>query len=128
MEGLPSVASTPDPEKRGTPRIQPFVARCRIECRGTSAGGYVTDLSERGAQVSCPVEALPDGAQSVVLEVRFSRQAALARLPARVQWTRPGRKPGQIVFGVTFEELDEPALGAVRSAVERFQRQAALLG
>ena len=42
------------PDKRRTPRIQPFVAPCRIlEDPGPRPlAGYLTDLSTRGAQVS----------------------------------------------------------------------------
>ena len=83
-----------DREKRRTPRIQPFLARCKVIDGEKSFAAYLTDISTRGARVSSNGSLSP-GAQTVVIEVRFGRRTAVSRLPARVQWRKPGRKRGE---------------------------------
>jgi hypothetical protein len=114
-------------EKRGTPRIQPFVAACTVHVGKRRFSGYLLDLSTKGARVSCS-EPLPRGTESVTLEVRFSRRTASSRLPARVQWAQIGTKKGEAaIFGVTFEDANPEELRVLEDVIAEFQRHAAEL-
>jgi len=114
-------------EKRKTDRIQPFVAPCRVIDGARALSAYLTDLSTSGARISSD-DPLMAGAQAVVLEVRFSRGSAACRLPARIQWTQAGAKPGEAaVFGVTFDGLAADERALLESVVKEFHRRAALL-
>jgi len=116
-------------EKRKTTRIQPFVAPCRVIAGERTLTAYLTDLSPKGARISSD-DPLAPGAQSVVLEVRFSRSSPASRLPARVQWRQTDRrKAGEAaVFGVTFEGIASAERALLVSVVKEFRRRAALLG
>ncbi len=115
-------------DKRQTIRIQPFVTPCKVIDGETRYVGYLTDLSTRGARVSCD-SPLPAGAQAVVLEVRLARSAGTSRLPARIQWMQAGTQAGEaVVFGVTFDGVDAEQQATLESVVADFQRRAALLG
>jgi PilZ domain-containing protein len=111
---------TEETDKRGAPRVQPFVVRCLIVDGARRLPGYLTDLSVAGAQVTVLGEAPAAGAP-VVVEVRLGREAAptARRLPATVQWAR-GRTPAPS-FGVTFHITDEEreAIEAVLSDIRR---------
>jgi hypothetical protein len=121
------VAGPAEREKRKTPRIQPFVAPCKVIDGERKFSGYLIDLSTRGARVSSNAP-LASGSQEVVIEVRFNRRAPFSRLPARVQWMKPGSKPGEAaVFGVTFEGIGAAGEALLESVVREFQRHAALL-
>jgi len=110
-------------EKRKTPRIQPYVAACRILDGERRLPGYVTDLSSRGARVTCEAEA-PAVGQVVVVDVRFARRLGRARLSGRVQWRRPLLHPAQgFDFGVTFEGLQPREQELLEAAVRDRQRQ-----
>ena len=110
-------------EKRKTPRIQPYVAACRILDGERRLPGYVTDLSSRGARVTCEPEA-PAVGQVVVVEVRFARRGR-ARLSGRVQWRRPLLHPSKgFDFGVTFEGLQAGDQELLEAVVRDRQRQA----
>jgi hypothetical protein len=111
-------------EKRKTPRIQPYVVPCRILDGERRHPGYVTDLSTRGARVTCEQEP-PAVGQVVGLEVRFARKQGKARLSGRVQWSRPLLHPakGQD-FGVTFEGLQRREQDLLEAIVRDFQSQA----
>ena len=118
----------PPSEKRGTPRIQPFVTPCKVLEGDQRLSGYLTDLSTAGARISCDAS-LPVGAHSVVIEVRFARRSGNCSLPAQIKWMRAGSRPGEAaVFGVTFDGIDEDTQALLASVVEEFQRRAALLG
>ena len=115
-------------DKRQTPRIQPFVAPCRVleEPGPRPLGGYLTDLSLRGAQVS--TQGLPPAPEAaVVLEVRLGTEPAATRLPARVKWVRAAERGDWHAFGLTFEAIDAAGQRALEAVVEDFRRRAAQL-
>jgi len=114
-------------DKRRTPRIQPFVAPCTVHEGKRRLTGYLTDLSLKGARISCD-QPLSRGTETLTLEVRFSRRSAPALLSARVKWAQTGTKPGEAaVFGVTFEGANPDELSVLDSVLEEFQRRAAEL-
>lgn len=114
-------------EKRGTRRLEPFVAPCRIIDGGRSLSAYLTDLSTQGARISANAS-LEVGAQSIVIEVRFSRRSPACRLPARIQWMHAGSKAGEAaVFGVTFEGMAAEEQAQLEAVLREFERRAALL-
>lgn len=113
-------------DKRRTPRIQPFVAPCRVleEPGPRPLAGYLTDLSPRGAQVS--TQGLPPTPEAaVVLEVRLGSEPAATRLPARVKWVRAAEHGDWHAFGLTFEAISAAEQSMLDSVVEEFRRRAA---
>jgi|SRR5919197_4437091 hypothetical protein len=115
-------------DKRQTPRIQPFVAGCRVlyGAGPRALAGYLTDLSPRGAQVSS--EGLPPPPEAeVVLEVRLGRAPALTRLPARVKWIRPAERGDWHAFGLSFEGISAAEQRTLETVVDEFRRRAAQL-
>ncbi len=116
-------------EKRRTPRVQPYVVPCRVELpNGRVLAGYVTDLSSRGAQISC--EGPPPAVSlRVTLEIRLRRGDAWPRLAAEVKWTRPPARPdAPPTCGVTFTDLSAPGQALVEAALADFRRRASELG
>jgi hypothetical protein len=108
-------------EKRQTPRIAPFVAPCRIRLDERQLAGFITDLSARGARVTCEDECPPVG-KDVTLEVKLGRKVLHAyRLPGRVAWSAPAEKGGHS-FGLTFAGLAQDEQRAVESVVDEFHR------
>lgn len=112
------------PEKRRVPRIQPFVAPCRVVVSARRWSGYLIDLSPQGARVSTQAPP-PDLEASVVLEVRLVARAARSRLLGRVKWAQPA-DDGH-VFGVVFEGLSADAERAIGAVVEEFKKRVAAL-
>jgi hypothetical protein len=115
-------------DKRRTPRIQPFVAACRVleEPGPRGLAGYLTDLSPRGAQVA--TQGLPPVPEApVVLEVRLGADAAATRLPARIKWVRAAEHGDWHAFGLVFEAIDAAGQAMLESVVEDFRRRAAQL-
>jgi PilZ domain len=116
-------------DKRRTPRIQPFVAPCRVleEPGPRPLSGYLTDLSAAGAQIS--TQGLPPVPESaVVLEVRLGNEPTPRRLPARVRWVRAAEHGDWHAFGLTFEAMSMAERKLVESVVEDFRRRAETLG
>lgn len=111
-------------EKRGIPRVQPFVVRCLLIDGERRTSGYVTDISPRGAQVACDGDAPADGT-ALVVEVRFPAGGKLCRLPARLRWSRPADE-GQ-VCGLTFEDLAGEEREVLEGVIDRIRRHAAEL-
>jgi len=115
-------------EKRKAPRIQPYVAPCRIVEGPRRIGGYVTDLSRLGARIACD-EPPPAASAAVVLEVRFSRRAVHVPLPAIVTWSRaPGTPEERFAVGLSFEGVSAEEQQVLEGVLEEFNRRAALLG
>jgi hypothetical protein len=115
------------PEKRRTPRIQPYVAPCRLATGERRLRGYLADLSPAGARVSCDGPAPAVGA-TVVLEVRLGREPRHSRLPAEVKWVRADEEvKGRHLFGLTFSGVDDEEQRTLQSAVDEFRRRAELL-
>src|SRR5215470_6912036 len=87
-------------EKRKTERIHPLVAPCRLEEGGRRLGGFVIELSVRGARISTD-DAPPAAGTKAFLEVRLGRRIVHSRLPAEVKWVRTvqGRHECGLVFG-----------------------------
>jgi c-di-GMP-binding flagellar brake protein YcgR len=112
-------------EKRRTPRIQPYVAPCRVATAERRLRGYLADLSPAGARVSCDGPAPAPGTR-VELEVRLGAQLRQFRLPAEVKWIRADAE-GRHVFGLTFGDVGADARAALESVVEEFRRRAELL-
>ena len=112
------------PEKRRIPRIQPFVAPCRVTAGERRWAGYLIDLSPQGARVSTQVPP-PASETTVVLEVRLGARVARWRLPGRVKWIQPA--DDGYVFGVVFEGLSAEAERAIEAVVEEFKKRAATL-
>lgn len=108
-------------ERRLSPRITPFVARCRILVAGKARSGYLTDLSTEGARVTCASP--PAVGSALVLEVRLSPRDAHSRLSARVLWTRP-QEEGSVAVGLAFADLGEADRRALQAVVEEYQRRA----
>lgn len=114
-------------EKRKAPRIQPYVAACRIVHGGRRIPGYVTDLGPLGARISCDEEP-PASGEPVVLEVRFSRHALHSLLPALIKWKRPpGEQAETFVVGLTFSGVSPEHQRVLEGVLEEFRRRAALL-
>lgn len=114
-------------EKRKVPRIQPYVAPCRILHGSRRFSAYLVDLSPLGARVSCAAEP-PVPGDTVVLEVRFGRNVSWSRLPVEVKWASPAGEPGEAhVFGLTFARISTEEQRVLDSVLEEFRRRAALL-
>jgi hypothetical protein len=111
-------------EKRETPRIQPFVAPCRMIVESRQFTGFVVELSVRGARVLCDDEPPPVGTRAV-LEVRFGKQVAHSRLPAEVKWVKWTRQGHH--FGLTFTEVAADEQKVLDAIVEEFHRRASQL-
>ncbi len=109
-------------EKRRTLRIQPYVVPCRITAGARRLPGYLTDLSTKGARVSCDVE--PPAAGRVILEVRFGRQVRYSRLPAEIKWTHPPSASESHTLGLTFDGVTAEEQAILESVVAEFQRRA----
>jgi hypothetical protein len=117
-----------DNELRSVPRIRPFVVPCRIHLEHARLSGYLTDLSPKGARVSCD-DGLPARGRSVVIEVRFGGRATFSRLAARVMWVRRTDGGGEAgVCGLSFEGLGAEDKVTLDAVVGEFKRRAALLG
>ena len=110
-------------EKRRTPRIQPYVAPCRVVRGRRRFVAYLTDLSPRGGRVACDVDPPPAGTR-VVLEVRLGRRVSHSRLPAVVKWARSGIR-GTHTFGLTFRGISAEARRGLEVVVDDFRRLAA---
>ncbi|HUL76289.1 MAG TPA: PilZ domain-containing protein [Vicinamibacteria bacterium] len=110
-------------EQRQTPRIQPFVARCRYVSDEQRVPGFLTDLSERGGRIHAEAEPPPVG-RTVAVEVRFGHQATHVRLSATVRWSRRAARGGY-VFGVSFEGNGAEEQQILHGVVEEFHRRAA---
>lgn len=109
-------------EKRKTHRIQPFVAPCRVVAGARAVSGYLTDLSEAGARVTCEAEP-PAPEAAVTLELRIGRVAARSRVAARVAWVKAHERGA--VFGLSFADLDPEQKKALKAVVAEFRRLAA---
>jgi hypothetical protein len=112
-------------EKRRQPRIQPYVARCRVLHDSRRTPGYLTELSLEGLRVACNAEAPPLGAR-VVVEVRLGSRVAYSRLPGQVRWIGAALGADR-AFGITFERLSDEERAALQTVVEEFRRRAAQL-
>lgn len=108
-------------EQRKTLRIQPFVAPCRVVTKERALSGYLTDLSEAGARVTCDAEP-PTQEAAVTLELRIGRVAIRSRLLARVEWVRAQERGS--VFGLSFAGLQGEQQAALQAVVEEFRRMA----
>ena len=108
-------------EQRKTLRIQPFVAPCRVVTKERAWSGYLTDLSEAGARVTCEAEP-PAKDAAVTLELRIGRVATRSRLQARVEWVR-AQESGS-VFGLSFAGLAGEQQAALQAVVAEFRRMA----
>jgi PilZ domain-containing protein len=108
-------------ERRRSPRITPFVARCRLLVGSKSRTGYLTDLSVEGARVTS-ASPLAVGS-ALVLEVRLSPRHAQSRLPARVLWTQPAEE-GAVALGLAFGDMGEADRRALHEVVEEYRRRA----
>jgi hypothetical protein len=108
-------------EQRRTPRIQPFVAPCRVIAGRAALTGYLTDLSQAGARIHC--ETSPPSVDSeVTLELRIGRVPARSRLAARVEWAKPG--PPSASFGLSFAAIPPEQQMALEAVVAEFRRLA----
>jgi PilZ domain len=108
-------------EQRKALRIQPFVAPCRVVTEDRAVSGYLTDLSEAGARVTCEAEP-PTPEATVTLELRIGRVATRSRLLARVEWAR-AEESGSI-FGLSFAGLQGEPQAALKAVVAEFRRMA----
>jgi hypothetical protein len=115
-------------DKRRAPRIQPYVAPCRVLEGTRRLTGYLADLGYQGARVHCEAPPPAVGA-AVILEVRLGRRTSpRSRLLGEVKWVRArGGQAAGHMFGVTFKELTSEQQRAVESVVEEFRRRAAEL-
>lgn len=112
-------------DKRETPRIQPYVAACRVLDRGQRSAGYVMDLSPRGARISCDGPA-PILGGPVIIEVRFTRNTPHSLLPGNVRWVKgpEGGGKGSCSFGMTFEGLTAEQQQVLNAVIDEFRRRA----
>jgi hypothetical protein len=110
-----------NPEKRKTPRIQPWVAPCVVVDGARRVPAYFTDLSVRGARLS--TEGQPPAAHArVVVEARLGRSISPSRLPGQVKWVKPAEKGHE--FGVTFVGITSELQRTLESVVHDFRRLA----
>jgi hypothetical protein len=108
-------------EQRKIPRIQPFVAPCRVVGGSRVVPGYLTDLSEAGARVTCEVDP-PAADTAVTLELRIGRVAARSRVEARVAWVKAHERGA--MFGLSFAGLAPEQKKALKAVVAEFRRLA----
>lgn len=114
-------------DKRRTSRIEPYLAPCRIVVGRRRIGGYVTNLSPRGARVYCD-ERPPRVGQKVALEIRFKERSAATRLVAEARWVRTADDPTAVhSFGVSFRGIRVDQRRAVEAVLHEFRRRAAML-
>jgi hypothetical protein len=114
-------------EQRRAPRIQPYLAPCRLLHAGRRLPGYVVELGPGGARLSCDGEP-PAVGEAVVLEVRFSRGAVHSPLPAEVKWTRaPEATGGGHLVGLIFRDVSPEQQRVLDGVLDEFRRRAALL-
>jgi len=111
---------------RQVPRVQPFVAPCRILGPAQKRQGYVTDLSTRGAQVAVAADP-PEVGDRVTLEIRLGGRVASLRLEATVVWQKAVATPPGFAFGLTFEELSEREFEMLDSVLAEVRRRAETL-
>jgi len=112
-------------EKRGAPRIPPFVASCRYVVGEARAAGILSDLSRSGARVHSGGDGPSPGAE-VVVEVKLGRQATHVRIPGIVRWSRAAERGGS-VFGLSFDGIGPAEQQIVDDVIEEFRRRAAQL-
>jgi hypothetical protein len=108
-------------DQRKAVRIQPFVAPCRVIAGDRGLTGYLTDLSEAGARITCDTEPPKDDA-AVTLELRIGRVAARSRLAAKVEWVKP-QESGHL-FGLSFAGMPPEQQKALKAVVAEFRRLA----
>ena len=114
-------------EKRRAPRIQPYLAPCRLVHGGRRLAGYVVELGRLGARISCDAQP-PEPGQPVVLEVRFSGDAVYSPLSAEVKWTKPSEADeGAHLVGLIFRDVSEEQQRTLDRVLDEFQRRAAQL-
>jgi hypothetical protein len=122
----PDAMSAPDPPKRQTARIQPFVVPCRYAVGETRVPGYLSDISSRGGRVHIDAEPPPVGA-TLLVEVRLRSLATPLPVPATVRWARPSERGG-FVFGCSFDAVGAEEQKVLDAVVAEFQRRAASIG
>jgi hypothetical protein len=88
-------------EKRGAPRLQPFVVRCRVSWAGVKTPAYVTDLSVHGARLSLAEEP-PAAGVRVTVEVRFRMERRQWCLHGEAKWRRTLESRGGYSMGMRF--------------------------
>lgn len=108
-------------EQRRIPRIQPFVAPCRVVLEGRALAGYLTDLSEGGARVTTDAEP-PVALSSISLELRIGRVPARSRIGAKVAWVK--QEGAGATFGLSFADLPAEQQKALTTVVAEFKRLA----
>jgi hypothetical protein len=110
-----------NPEKRKTPRIQPWVAPCVVVDGARRVPAYFTDLSVRGARLS--TQGQPPAAHArVVVEARLGHTISSSRLPGQVKWVKPAEKGHE--FGITFVGITSELQRTLESVVQDFRRLA----
>jgi hypothetical protein len=114
-------------EKRSSPRVQPFVARCRVRFSERAVPGYLTDLSVRGARVLVE-DQVPAAGTRLALEVRFRHAPRHALLSAEVKWARAAGASGGYCLGVRFLDLGGDERALIERIVSEFHAQAARIG
>lgn len=113
-----------DHEKRQSPRIQPYVAPCKVLDRTRRVTGYVMDLSPTGARITVTNEP-PTPGSSVIIEVRFARTSPHSALPGQVRWVKgPDGPKATFTFGMTFEGLTTEQTQVLTAVVDEFRRRA----
>jgi hypothetical protein len=113
-----------DQEKRSVPRIQPYVAPCRVLDQTRRVSGYVMDLSPTGSRVTVESEPPAPGAL-IVIEVRFARTSPHSLLPGQVRWVKgPDGPKSTYSFGMTFENLTSEQEKVLMAVIEEFRRRA----
>lgn len=113
-------------EKRQTERITPFVAPCHVVEAERRYVGYLTDLSLKGARVSCE-SAPPAPNVWIVIEVRLGRRATRSRLRGQVRWVGLGSGRSAHHFGLSFEGVDQEGQQALAAVLDEFRRHAEML-
>jgi hypothetical protein len=112
-------------EKRATPRIQPYVAPCRLILDPRAVSAFLVELSVKGARVSCDEDPPPVGTR-LVLEVRLGSRVARSRLRSEVKWVE-GKPEGRSDFGLTFVDVSPEDQKVLAAIVEEFKRRASQL-
>jgi uncharacterized protein (TIGR02266 family) len=113
-------------EKRAVPRIQPFVIRCRLHCGERVLPAYLTDLSAKGARVSCEADPPAVGSQ-VDMDLRFRGQHGPCRVRAEVKWVKAQAGPARHSMGVRFVGAASEARALIETVVGEFQEKASRL-
>ena len=115
--------SNADAEGRGHRRYGPIVIQATLEFAGTTAVGYLTNLSEGGTFFHADEFPGPDSECELGFELPWELGHCQAQ--AKVAWLRSKGPDARRGVGLSFLELSPESKGRLAAYLERFQELAA---